>query len=87
VEMIPRPDAASGEALTILSNLVRGLFLSRRKTIRNNLARCAMPDGLSREMALDAMAGVGIDPGARAEEVSPDSFLAVARVLTGSGAP
>jgi 16S rRNA (adenine1518-N6/adenine1519-N6)-dimethyltransferase len=83
VEMRPRQDAASGEMLNVLSSLVRGLFSSRRKTIRNNLALCRLPAGLSPERVLEAMRTAGIEPGGRAEQVSPDAYLALARTLKG----
>jgi 16S rRNA (adenine1518-N6/adenine1519-N6)-dimethyltransferase len=83
VEMRPRADAANGEMLRILSSIVRGLFSSRRKTIRNNLGYCRLPDGLSTEMVMEAMRGAGIDPGSRAEQITPDAYLMLARGLTG----
>ena len=84
--MRPRADAASDETLTILSGLVRGLFSSRRKIMRNNLALCRLPAGLSDESVLEAMKEAGIDPGTRAEEVSPDAFLILAKTLKESSA-
>jgi 16S rRNA (adenine1518-N6/adenine1519-N6)-dimethyltransferase len=87
VEMRPRADAAAGETLLILSGLSRGLFSSRRKVIRNNLALCRLPAGVSAERVLESMKGAGIDPGTRAEQVPPDAFLALARALRESKAP
>ncbi len=84
VELQPRADAATGDTLALLSSLVRGLFSSRRKTIRNNLAVCTLPADVSVSRVMDEMSAVGIDPSARAEQIAPGVFLALARRLTGS---
>jgi 16S rRNA (adenine1518-N6/adenine1519-N6)-dimethyltransferase len=74
VEMMPRADAPAGRTLQALSRLARALFSSRRKTIRNNAKDPAL---------LAALRAEGIEPGMRAEQVSPESFVRVARRLAG----
>ncbi len=84
VVLLPRPGAPRGEALAALSRLARGLFASRRKTIRNNAA--GLKD-FPRARLLAALEAEGIDPGQRAEQVPPEAWAAVARGLTRSEAP
>jgi len=65
----------------IFMSLLRGLFSSRRKTVRNNflawlnasgyIPEGADADAISRKMLADA----GIDPGIRAEELALADFL------------
>jgi 16S rRNA (adenine1518-N6/adenine1519-N6)-dimethyltransferase len=85
VEMRPRDDAPEGSALRFLSILVRGLFSSRRKTIRNNLGSAWLAPVVSREAGLAALEKEGIDAGARAEELPPAAFVRLARALAGAG--
>ena len=85
VEMRPCDDAPEGSALSLLSLLVRGLFSSRRKTIRNNLGSAWLAPVLSREAGLAALEKEGIDAGARAEELPPSAFVRLARALAGAG--
>src|SRR5262249_30060746 len=56
---------------------VRAAFAYRRKTLANALATAAWrPDRGAVALALDA---AGIDPGARAEALRPEAFVALAR--------
>ncbi|MDP8925409.1 MAG: 16S rRNA (adenine(1518)-N(6)/adenine(1519)-N(6))-dimethyltransferase RsmA [Actinomycetota bacterium] len=57
--------------------LVLAAFKSRRKRLVNNLP------GTLREEALDALRALGYGPGARAEELRPEDFVAVSRLLSG----
>ena len=57
--------------------LVVASFKSRRKRLVNNLP------GTLREEALDALRALGYGPGARAEELRPEDFVAVSRLLSG----
>jgi len=57
--------------------LVLASFKSRRKRLINNLP------GALREEALDALRALGYGPGARAEELRPEDFVAVSRLLSG----
>ena len=84
VEMRPRKSAPEGRTLEILSGLARGLFASRRKTIRNNVSSGRMGAHLAESAILSALEKAGIDPGSRAEELSPETFAWLARELTGS---
>jgi 16S rRNA (adenine1518-N6/adenine1519-N6)-dimethyltransferase len=58
--------------------LVTAAFKSRRKRLVNNL-----PDTL-REQAPDALHELGYGPDARAEELEPEDFVALARTLSGA---
>jgi 16S rRNA (adenine1518-N6/adenine1519-N6)-dimethyltransferase len=83
VEMRPLRGAPEGRTLALLSELARGLFASRRKTIRNNLSSGRILPLASPEAMLAALENAGVDPGRRAEELSPDIFTRLARALTG----
>ena len=65
----------------VLSAITRGLFAARRKTIRNNMAAALLPSGILPEDALRALEKEGADPGARAEELPPETFLRTAKAL------
>jgi 16S rRNA (adenine1518-N6/adenine1519-N6)-dimethyltransferase len=82
IEMTPAPWAPDPLELTALSRVARMLFASRRKTLRNNAKDAAVADALRQE---------GIDLGLRAEQISPEVFLRLARRLpggpTGASAP
>jgi 16S rRNA (adenine1518-N6/adenine1519-N6)-dimethyltransferase len=87
VEMRPKDDAPDNRTLLVLSALCRGLFSSRRKTIRNNLASGMLGPHVPAEAVQAALVGEGVDLGSRAEELSPEIFLRLARALTGLSAP
>jgi 16S rRNA (adenine1518-N6/adenine1519-N6)-dimethyltransferase len=87
VVMTPRGDAPEGRQLAALSTLARGLFAARRKTIRNNIVSGSFRDTTLAPAVLGALEGEGIDPGRRAEELAPETFVRLARVLTGPEAP
>lgn len=87
IEMRPRKDAPDNRTLRVLSALCRGLFSSRRKTIRNNLAAGRLGPDVSAEAARAALVHEGIDLGTRAEQLSPETFLRLARGLTGLSSP
>jgi 16S rRNA (adenine1518-N6/adenine1519-N6)-dimethyltransferase len=87
VEMRPRNDAPDSRTLRVLSALCRGLFSSRRKTIRNNLGSGRLGPDVSAVAVKAALEGEGIDLGKRAEQLSPEIFLSLARALTGLSAP
>lgn len=68
------PPAADPEAFR---RVVKAAFSQRRKTLRNALAALAgSPDA-----AAAALVRAGLDPGARAEQVGPEGFAALAREL------
>jgi 16S rRNA (adenine1518-N6/adenine1519-N6)-dimethyltransferase len=75
VLMERRPFDLPPETLRVFRPLVRALFSSRRKTVRNNLeAHLA-----SGELAAAALAGAGIAADLRAERLSVEEFAALAR--------
>lgn len=55
--------------------LVKGAFAQRRKTLRNNLVP---PAGRTPE---EVLAAAGVDPGARAEQLALEDFLAIAKEM------
>ena len=57
--------------------LVLAAFKSRRKRLVNNLPE------VRRKSAPDALRSLGYGPDARAEELTPEDFVALARVLSG----
>lgn len=56
--------------------LTRELFVSRRKTIRNNLAASPTLRGLDPQRLADALEQTGVDPDARAETLRVEQFVA-----------
>ena len=73
VRLIPLPAAERPLAHhEMVARLVRAAFGQRRKTLSNSL------DGLA---DTDDLRAVGIDPGARAEQISPPAFVRLARHL------
>ena len=70
-----RGAAAGGE----LARVVRGAFAHRRKTLAGSLA-LAEPQ-LERDRVVAALDASGIDPGARAEALTPEDFLRLAENL------
>ncbi len=68
-------DAPAGVDVRILSRLTAAAFGQRRKMLRQSLK--AMPG------AVEALASLGIDESRRAETLSVEDFVAVARVLSG----
>jgi 16S rRNA (adenine1518-N6/adenine1519-N6)-dimethyltransferase len=65
--------------------LLRGLFSSRRKTIKNNLQNYLnshiLTDGGGRDLALDLLEKTGLSPDERAENLGLEEFLALAAAL------
>jgi 16S rRNA (adenine1518-N6/adenine1519-N6)-dimethyltransferase len=86
VSMRPREDAPTISELRLLSLLVRGLFSSRRKTIRNNLGSRWLSTVFDPAAGMAAVLAQGIDPGARAEELPPEVFVSLARALAAAAA-
>ena len=71
IELLPRPAPDPAET-ALLSKLVTQAFNMRRKTIRNSLKPC---------LSADELLQLGLDPGARPENLDLDAFLACARYL------
>ncbi|NND44795.1 MAG: 16S rRNA (adenine(1518)-N(6)/adenine(1519)-N(6))-dimethyltransferase RsmA [Xanthomonadales bacterium] len=73
VRLRPHSAPRSGEALAgTLDEVVRQAFSQRRKTLRNSLAPLFGTEELER---------LGIDPGSRAETLSLDDYITLARQL------
>jgi 16S rRNA (adenine1518-N6/adenine1519-N6)-dimethyltransferase len=83
VKMELRRDLADQSFPPLFYPLVRGLFSSRRKTVRNNLIPFLSSRGLDRaaDRALTALSAAGIEPNQRAETLDLDEFLNLARTL------
>jgi 16S rRNA (adenine1518-N6/adenine1519-N6)-dimethyltransferase len=73
VHIVPR-EAPAGVRAAILERLTAAAFGQRRKMLRQSLK--GLPGGA------EAMAAVGIDPERRAETLSVEEFVALARVLS-----
>jgi len=72
VQIVPRP-APDGVDAATLSRITEAAFGQRRKMLRQSLK--SVPG------ALEAMDALGIDPSRRAETLSIDEFVALARML------
>lgn len=73
VRLIPRPREERPVALhATISRLVRAAFGQRRKTLSNSLGDVA---------TLAQIEAAGIDPRTRAEQLSPQAYVELARVL------
>ena len=66
------------EDYELVKKLVLTAFKNRRKRLVNNL-----PEAL-RERAADSLLSLGYGPRARAEELSPEDFVALSRFLSGA---
>ncbi|MDR1052104.1 MAG: 16S rRNA (adenine(1518)-N(6)/adenine(1519)-N(6))-dimethyltransferase RsmA [Deltaproteobacteria bacterium] len=71
-----KPPAPAPETRAALGRLTRAAFLARRKTIFNNLSA-----RYGRERTVEVLEALGIDPGVRAETLSPKQFLSLAGAL------
>ena len=76
VHIVPG-DAPAGVAVTTLSRLTAAAFGQRRKMLRQSLK--SLPG------ALDALAAAGIDASRRAETLTVDDFVAIARLMDAQG--
>ncbi len=66
----------SRELFSEFRRIVNISFSSRRKTILNNLTPV-----LGRDQSLEILTGTGIDPGLRAEQLKPETFIRLAENL------
>lgn len=78
VVMDRRPFDLAPEVLRVFRPLVRALFSSRRKTVKNNLEAFLS----SGELASAALSEAGISPDLRAERMSVDDFASLARAVS-----
>jgi 16S rRNA (adenine1518-N6/adenine1519-N6)-dimethyltransferase len=74
VAFVRREDASAGSFRPV----VEGAFAHRRKTLANSLALAGLT---TRERAEEALAEIGKTRGARAEELAPEDFVALAEAL------
>jgi len=83
VTMELRGDLADHPFPPLFYPLVRGLFSSRRKTVRNNLISLLASRGVERaaDRALGALNAAGIEPNQRAETLDLEDFFKLAQVL------
>ena len=72
VRLTPLTQSPNAELIEKLSQATRLAFGNKRKTLRNNLKQTLSADSLS---------AVGIDPQARAETLSLEQFLLIAKML------
>jgi 16S rRNA (adenine1518-N6/adenine1519-N6)-dimethyltransferase len=73
VELVPRPDPLPCNR-AVLERVTEAAFGQRRKMLRQSLKSLGVDP-------LALLAGVGIEPTARAEEISVEGFVALAREL------
>ena len=87
LHLTPRSEVslAAGE-LRMVESLVRAAFAHRRKTIVNSLRTAAAGGPLPHERIAETLAGLGIDRRARAQSLSPEQWLTIARALSKTGA-
>jgi len=81
-----RDDAVDSQLPSCFHPLLRGLFSSRRKTIRNNLASFLASRGKCSESVLAAILEESrLDGGKRAETMGFEDFVALAKVIDNMG--
>lgn len=74
VRMVPRnPSALTAKDEALFSQVVTAAFSQRRKMLRNTLQQY---------LTLTDFTILGIDPGLRAENLSPEKFISIANFLT-----
>jgi len=81
VRMRRRSGADEAGTATALRGLVAGAFAHRRKTLAGSLALAGALPEHSREQVRAALEQIGRRPDARAEQLSPDDFRALASAL------
>jgi 16S rRNA (adenine1518-N6/adenine1519-N6)-dimethyltransferase len=86
LQITPRSDVSlTAEELRMVEDVVRAAFAHRRKTIVNSLRTAAAESSLPPERLAETLAGQGIDRRARAQSLSPEQWLALARALAEAG--
>jgi len=83
VRLALRPDRPPPATLGRIDRLLRLAFAQRRK----RLAKLVAAGGFGSEAVLTALASLGVSVDARAEDVSPGGYLALANILDGSPHP
>ncbi len=79
---VVRPEEEPAVSPEALGRFTAAAFAARRKTIFNNLAKV-----YGRPAAASALAGLGLDPGLRAEVFDPPTLAALATILEKESAP
>jgi 16S rRNA (adenine1518-N6/adenine1519-N6)-dimethyltransferase len=77
VRLLPRARPAEVADPSVFARLVAAAFAQRRKTLRN---------GLKGLLTAEAIAALGIDPGARAEQLPLEEFVRLANAACKPGA-
>ena len=72
VRLVPRADAPDAQTIVRLSDATRLAFANKRKTLRNNLKSI---------LSVEQLQNADLDPQARAETLSLDQFLLLAKML------
>jgi 16S rRNA (adenine1518-N6/adenine1519-N6)-dimethyltransferase len=78
VTLESREDIRQPRDRAAFQRLVRALFMSRRKTIWNNLLAAGFAQGTHAEAVREALAGESIDPRQRGESLEPARFVGLA---------
>lgn len=86
VKLVPRTGGIRPVDEKFFLNLVKSLFESRRKTLRNNLLTGSGLKRYSKDLLLKAVEMEGVDAGVRSEELSVEIFIRIAnRIISLSG--
>lgn len=78
IELQPRKDLCAPRDRRLFLTLLKSLFVSRRKTIRNNLLSGWAATRYGEEIVLKALELSHIDPGIRGEELPVEAFIRLA---------
>jgi 16S rRNA (adenine1518-N6/adenine1519-N6)-dimethyltransferase len=76
VQLAPRPSLVSASEWAFFLRVLRALFRSRRKTIRNNLLGAGLP-GSENDLSV-ALQRAEVQPGQRSEELTPERLARLA---------
>ncbi len=86
VKLVPRTGGVRPVDKKFFLNLVKSLFESRRKTLRNNLLTGSGLKRYSKNLLLKAVEMEGVDAGVRSEELPVEIFIRIAnRIVSLSG--
>jgi 16S rRNA (adenine1518-N6/adenine1519-N6)-dimethyltransferase len=75
IEVQPASHEVLPEDRRLFLLLIRTLFISRRKTLRNNLLTSSLLGAYNKNLLLEATGLEGIDPGIRSEHLPPEAFI------------
>ena len=87
VELRPKIPCPAIADRRLYLDLLRALFASRRKTIKNNMLRFAAGTGRDPEWAASVLDAAGIDPGARGEDLDAGDVARLANAAAGRDRP